>query len=138
MDYRKESEFWLIHNRQKVAKDLSKGSSNAMAALLVLLEQPDGARAFKEMKDELSSEEWGKLYLVCIEEPSRIISSILAINALAGSPLVHRNLELKYPAQFARESIRNFYEVGERERWRIEKRLREEFIKSYNEIKLLQ
>lgn len=138
MNYKNESVFWLMNNRHKVANDMAKGNSHAMAAILLLLDQPAGAKAFKEMTTELTVAEWGKLYEVCAEEPSRLIPSVFVINSLVDGQLVHKNLALKYPAQFVIEPVKDFYESEGREKWRIKKRLREDFIRRYNEVKLCQ
>lgn len=138
MDYKKENVYWLISNRHKVAQDLSEGKPSATAALLAILENPDGARAFKEMRVKLTSEEWDKLYLICAEDLERLVPSLFTINCLSDEQIVHKNLELRFPAQFAIEPVHDFYMATGHEKFVIEKRLRESFIRRYNEAKVSQ
>lgn len=138
MMYQNESAMWLIANAHEVADIMSVGNASAYLALKELLKTSDGARAFKEMKISLLTEEWGKLYTLCEENLDLIASSVIVINCLLDENSIHENLKLKYPARFVLEPITDYYKLAGNEKWVTEKRLRENFVKRFKEAKISQ
>ncbi len=128
----------LMENAKEIAEKTARGNVAAMLAIETLLKDYDGAQAFKEMSIMLTSEEWGKLYSICEEDPSRIVPSVIVINCMRDDLIVRRNLRLKYPAQFAIEPIEDYFQLAGNAKWLVDKRLREAFIKRYNDAKNCQ
>ena len=138
MNYREESTFWLTTNALEVAQEIGKENADAIVAINELLERVDGARVFKDMKTEFSPDEWEKLYALCEEDTNKVISSLLVINSMNSDELAHKNLALTIPAQFIvgiipESALTGRIAINGTEQWRLEKQLREEFIKRYKE-----
>ena len=138
-DYKKESPFWLMEHVNKVAYEIGGHSAGAIVAIQCLFSSVDGATAFREMKIDLTADEWDKLYHLCDCNTAMLISSVIAINTLSDYNVAHANLRLEVPAQFVTEPIReNIHLMVGSEKWRLEKRLREEFLARYRLAKVDQ
>lgn len=138
-NYKNESTFWLIEHANDVALEISHDNADAIVAIAALLSEIKGAQAFKEMRIELTPEEWAKLYRVCEEDTGKLISSIIVINCLSDASLARANLRLKIPAQFVTQTIHNSpSDMFGGSKWLFEKKLREDFIARYRLAKVSQ
>ena len=100
MDIKNLETFSIIEHAHEIARDLGKGNTEAEKALEPILSRIDGVRAIKDLKTELSPDEWAKVYRLCGDDAGMLISSVIVMNCLNDPNHIHENLRLQYPAPF--------------------------------------
>ena len=105
MDIKNLETFSIIEHAHEVARDLGKGNIEAEKALEPILSRIDGVRAIKDLKTELSPDEWAKVYRLCGDDAGMLISSVIVMGCLNDPNHIHENLSLKYPAPFVVQPI---------------------------------
>ncbi|MBQ9403169.1 hypothetical protein IJU22_01200 [Candidatus Saccharibacteria bacterium] len=105
MDIKNLEAFPTIEHVHEIVRDLGKGNIEAEKALEPILSRIDGVRAIKDLKTELSPDEWAKVYRLCGDDAEMLISSVIVIGCLNDPNHIHENLSLKYPAPFVVQPI---------------------------------
>lgn len=139
-NYRDKGTFWLMDHAHGVAFNLSDGNPVAATAILTLIENIKGARAFGNMQIDLSPEEWDKLYHLCNEDPELLSSNIIAINMIRSynnnaAAIVHKNLKFASPALFTEKVMEDAHGLCGNALFKAAKQCNDDFMSRYSVAK---